>query len=283
MTITVLNTPESHLGEGIFLDKSSMHLFWVDISNSRLFHYDITNKKLINIYELAHNPSCIFSVEENVLTYVDSEGIKEISILVKTSPTVKTHIPHNSKEFRANDGIALPGGNVIFGTMSFQPEEVAGEIYTLNAAGNEVIAHRLGIHIPNTFIAHKSRLYLSDSLKKRTYVVDLNRQGCPIKSTLTLWKDFSNFSYTPDGGCISEKGYLHIALWGGAAISVFDQNGNTMREIALPVLNPTNCVLLDSRWLFVTSAQEGMTEVQLNEYPLSGKTLFLDLGSDYEY
>ncbi|WP_417698672.1 SMP-30/gluconolactonase/LRE family protein, partial [Psychromonas sp.] len=162
-------------------------------------------------------------------------------------------------------------------------DQGGGKVYTLKNKPREVSTHEVGIHIPNTFIPFQNRLYLSDSLLQRTYVLDLSQENGLSEEALVLWKDFSDCAYTPDGGCISKRGYLHIALWDGSAIGVFDKDGSTMQHIVLPVLKPTNCTLLDNRWLYVTSAREGMTGEQLGVYPLSGKTLVVDLGDDYEY
>lgn len=177
----------------------------------------------------------------------------------------------------------MSNGNLIFGTMSFEPEKAVGKIYTWNNHNNVMKSHELGIHIPNTFIFSEDCVYLSDSLLQRTYILQLKDLNFLSRDDLTLWKDFSDCTYTPDGGFISKRGYLHIALWDGCAIAVFDKDGNLMHEIVLPVLKPTNCVLLNNRWLYVTSAKEGMTKEQLLKYPLSGRTLQVDLGVDYEY
>lgn len=282
MDIKALNTSASGLGEGIFLDQEQMKLYWVDINSSKLFHYDLIRNKLASTYELKNNPSCIFSVSESLLTYVDAEGINEICTITGTVSRIAGHIEHNSIEFRANDGVVLADGRLIFGTMSFNPDREAGKIYTLDK--NKMFnAYKLGIHIPNTFIVFNDNLYISDSLKQCTYTLKFKVDGLLDTESLTLWRDFSNCSYTPDGGCISQKGYLHIALWDGAAVGVFNQKGDVIKTISLPVLRPTNCILLENRWLYVTSAREGMTNAQLRQYPLSGKTLVVDLGVSYEY
>ncbi|QTE85286.1 SMP-30/gluconolactonase/LRE family protein [Shewanella algae] len=283
MSITTLDTPASELGEGIFLDEKSMILYWVDINNSKLFQYDLNIDELITTYQLAMNPSCILSVVEGLLTYIDSEGIKQLCTATGKLSLVIRHLAHDARGFRANDGVKLPNGNLVFGTMSFHPEQTVGKIYTLNSHDNDMKVHQLGIHIPNTFIPSEDCVYLSDSLLQRTYILNLKDLNCLTCDNLILWKDFSDYHFTPDGGCISERGYLHIALWDGAAIGVFDKDGNVMHEIVLPVLKPTNCTLLDNRWLYVTSAREGMTESQLHKYPLSGRTLLVDLGVDYVY
>ncbi len=98
-----------------------------------------------------------------------------------------------------------------------------------------------------------------------------------------MWKDFSNEEYTPDGGFLSDRGYVHLALWDGAAILVLNQNGEEVNKIKLPVLRPTNCSIYKNRWLYVTSASDDMTNEQLELYPLSGKTLVVDLGNNYEF
>ncbi|GAL22066.1 gluconolactonase [Vibrio maritimus] len=282
MSFKVLDAPASDLGEGIFLDKNSMVLYWVDINNNNLFKYDILTNKLLSKIEVPNNPSCIISVQEDRVTYTDSESVSTICSRTGKISRLFDHIGHDPVNFRANDGVALSDGCMIYGTMSFHPELIAGKIYVLEK-NKTLKAHDLGIHIPNTFISSNEHIYVSDSLKKCTYVVNVEENNVIDENSLRIWKNFSNCSYTPDGGCISSKGYLHIALWDGASIGVFDQNGKNMKKIHLPVLKPTNCIISENRWLYVTSAKEGMTQKQLNKYPLSGKTLVVDLGDDYEY
>lgn len=282
MDIKALDTPASDLGEGVFLDQESMKLYWVDINSSKLFQYDLMANELLRTYELKSNPSCIFSVCGSLLTYVDAEGVKEICTKTGNVSRVTSHIEHNSIEFRANDGVVLSNGCIVFGTMSFNPNQAVGKLYTLDH-NKALKAYELGIRIPNTFIPSNDLLYVSDSLVQCTYTIKLQQGNIIDRGSLTLWKDFSNCTYTPDGGCISTQGYLHIALWDGSAVGVFDSSGNVMKTISLPVLRPTSCVFLGNRWLYVTSAREGMTDEQLSEYPLSGKTLVVDLGNDYEY
>lgn len=281
MNINVLNAPISELGEGIYLDRESCRLYWVDINKSILYQYDIEANQLVNTFKLVGNPSCIFSVSDESLVYADRIGIKRLNLKDETVSALSTHPLHNAELFRANDGTLLSDGSLLYGTMSFSPENESGKIYCVDSNGN-VLSYKLGIHIPNTFIYADNNLFISDSLKQYVYILDLTnfKEG---NVSLKVWKDFSKFDYTPDGGCISKKGFIHIALWNGAAIIVLDQNGKLMRLIELPVLKPTNCEIHNNRWLYVTSAREGMTPAQLKQYPLSGNTLVVDLGNNYEY
>jgi sugar lactone lactonase YvrE len=279
MNIRALNAPASELGEGIFIDKVSKRLYWVDINNSNLFQYSLDEDKLLNTFDLKEYPSCIFSATKSSLIYSDSHGVKSLCLESGESLTQSCHPHHDPEKHRANDGVFLNDGSKLYGTMSYVPSEHAGKIYRQDLSG-KIEAFDLGIHIPNTFIQVENKVFISDSLKQCTY--ELNLATLEEKSQ-TLWRDFSEHRYTPDGGCVSDRGYLHIALWDGASIGVFDITGALMRYIDLPVLRPTNCQILDNRWLYVTSASENMTEEQKIKYPQSGKTLVLDLGNNYEY
>ncbi|MEJ2767034.1 SMP-30/gluconolactonase/LRE family protein [Photobacterium sp. MCCC 1A19761] len=279
MGIKVLKTPASELGEGVFLDKMTQKLYWLDIVNNNLYQYSLREDKLINTFALEGNPSCIFSVSDESLTYVNNVGVKQVNLIDGTTKLQVIHSKHCPKKLRANDGVVLSDSSIIYGTMGYSPEVEEGKIYRLDKKGR-VNVYELGVRIPNTFIEFDNKLLVSDSLKQRIYEIDLIHSQEP---QLRLWKDFSSSNYTPDGGCLSERGYVHVALWDGSAIAVMDENGKVVRKVDLPVLRPTNCIIYANRWLYVTSAYEGMTEAQLEKYPLSGKTLEIDLGSNYDY
>lgn len=281
MNIKVLNAPASELGEGIYLDRKSFRLYWVDITKSKLYQYNIETDQLVNTYKLVGNPSCIFSASDDSLVFADRNGLNLLDLKDGTTSILNVHPSHNSELYRANDGIRLNDGHLLYGTMSFSPENESGKIYYQDYNGI-TLPYDLGIHIPNTFIQAGNKVFISDSLKQCTYLLEIEhlKKG---EVALKVWKDFSKFDYTPDGGTLSRRGNLHIALWDGAAVAVFDQNGKMLQLIDLPVLKPTNCEIYNNRWLYVTSAREDMTPAQLEQYPLSGKTLMVDLGNNYEY
>lgn len=281
MIVKVIDAPKSNLGEGIYLDRSSSELYWLDIIGNSIYRYDLRNNVLINDYKVELNPSCILSISDSFIKYVDREGVKKIDKITGKQVCNILSVNHDTIEYRANDGVELRNGSIVFGSMSTENNENPGLIYTI--VNGEITPYDFGIGIPNTFVYDEEYLYISDSYNKKTYKIKTTSSLRFESEGLQLWKDFSDKDYTPDGGCISEKGYLHIALWGGGAVGVYDKYGNTKKMITLPVLQPTNCIILDNRWLFITSAFEGMTEEQLKEYPLSGQTLVVDLGNNYEY
>ena len=68
-------------------------------------------------------------------------------------------------------------------------------------------------------------------------------------------------------------GNLWIALWGGAQVTKWNPNtGKLLEQIPVPALQSSACVFggKDMNELYVTSARVGMSDANLQKYPLSG-------------
>jgi sugar lactone lactonase YvrE len=77
----------------------------------------------------------------------------------------------------------------------------------------------------------------------------------------------------PDGMAMDEEGKLWIALWGGFGVGRFDpQNGKMISFIELPVPHVTCCAFTgeDRRTLLITTAKKGLSQQELDQFPLSG-------------
>jgi sugar lactone lactonase YvrE len=77
----------------------------------------------------------------------------------------------------------------------------------------------------------------------------------------------------PDGMTSDASGRLWVALWGGAALTVWDPaNGALLEKIELPAKNVTSCAFggPDGSQLYVTSARKGLDAADLSAYPSSG-------------
>lgn len=272
MQIETLDAPSSILGEGLFLDVSTGSLFWVDILGNKIYQYSINSKKLVRLFDIPLNPSSILDLTNNRLKYTNKLGVAQLNL---TNGRIEqlVDILHDVKLFRSNDGVKLKDGNFIFGTMAYQPDKLPGIIYKTNTK-KSISAFDLEINIPNTFIELEDEILISDSYKKITYSYPKDLNNKP-----RIWADFSKEQFTPDGGELTEDNRIFIAMWGGAKIAELSIDGEIIQYINLPVLNPTNCTLASDNWLYVTSAKQGLTDHQLAEYPLSGKTIKIDLGS----
>jgi sugar lactone lactonase YvrE len=275
MNIEILDAPAAILGEGMLFDKSSATLFWVDIIGNKIFQFSTHKQELTEIFDVPLNPSSILDIDNNKIIFTNNEGVASLDL---SDGKIKqlSKLPHDSSLYRSNDGVKLSDGNYIFGTMGFQPADKVGIIYKgKNAKSLETI--ELGIHIPNTFLELKDELLISDSYKQLIYSVSKN-----LKTKPRVWANFSNEFFTPDGGTITKDHRIFIAMWGGSRILELSVKGKIVQSIALPVLQPTNCIIADDNNLYITSAKEGLNVTQLANFPLSGKTFRVYLGNNNE-
>ena len=78
---------------------------------------------------------------------------------------------------------------------------------------------------------------------------------------------------SPDGMCVDSEGMLWVAFWGGARVGRYDPvTGKQVVEITVPALHVTSCCFggTDLQTLYITTARQGLSQQQLQEYPLSG-------------
>jgi sugar lactone lactonase YvrE len=89
---------------------------------------------------------------------------------------------------------------------------------------------------------------------------------------LSQWYQ-SESGVSPDGGCLLPDGRVAVAMWDGACVRIFDPNGALSCEVPVAAKRPTN-VKYDGSLdrIVVTSAYEGLGDVQLQRYPMSGAT-----------
>lgn len=275
MNIEILDAPATILGEGIFFDKYSATLFWVDIIGNKIFQFSTYKQELTEIFDVPLNPSSILEKEVNKLIFTNNKGIAKLDLNNGKIEQIIT-VLHDSSLYRSNDGIKLSDGDYIFGTMGFQPDDNVGMIYKGKNAYN-LEPTQVGIHIPNTFIELNDELLISDSYKQLIYSFSKDLNSKP-----KVWANFSNEVFTPDGGTITKDERIFIAMWGGSRVLELSLEGEILCSIGLPVLQPTNCILADDNCLYITSAKEGLNDTQLAEFPLSGKTFRVHLGNNNE-
>ncbi len=263
------------LGEGIYLDAKYKYIYWVDIIKSIIYRKSISaNEKHFEIYSVGNMPSAILSVENNIIKFVDKKGICTFNINEnKYRVLLPTPYQSKNKNYRANDATVLKNGNILYGTMHLPPDIEQGKLYISNSVCISELTNSQ-MSIPNTFIELDKGVLVSDSLEQIIFFLSIEFNNVCNKK---IWKNFTGTCHIPDGGCVDSSGNIYIAMWDGFCVCIFDINGNKLNKIELPVPRPTNCVLVDDRWLYISSAKEGLSEEELELYPLSGSILVVDL------
>jgi sugar lactone lactonase YvrE len=212
---------------------------------------------------------------ENGFSFVDLE--KET---VEPVVDPEEHINGN----RFNDGKCDPAGRFWAGTMALTEETGAGNLYVLHPdlsfekkIGNVSISNGIA------WSRDEKIMYYIDSPTRQVVCYDYNKnsgQICNPNAIITL--DVSE-GY-PDGMTIDNEGMLWIAHWGGWKITRWDpMAGKKLMQIVMPVSQVTSCTFggEDFHDLYITSANKGLSQKQLQREPLAG-SLFVIKNCGYK-
>lgn len=275
MNISVFAACACTLGEGIYFDELRRYIYWVDIVESNIYRKSVDGfDGKYETFSAGNLPSAILTVSDDVVTYLDKTGICILNVKMQNISSL-SKTPYVEQEgYRGNDATVLDDGSILYGTMYQYPQKKESALYRL-VSGNVNELKGISFGIPNTFIELDNEILVSDSLEKRVYSISKNFD---VKIEKNLWKDFSTSDCTPDGGCADKHGNIYISMWDGFCVCVLDRDGNEKYRVDLPVPRPTNCTLVDERWLYVTTAREGLTDELLRKYPLSGSVFVIDMG-----
>jgi sugar lactone lactonase YvrE len=252
------------LGEGPAWDAKSGILYWVDILEKRVY----AGTQLLA--QLDDTVGCLAPCKDGHLIL----GLRlRFADLDPASGKITDLAPLNEPPGnRFNDGKCDPAGRFLAGTMDMDGKEASGSLYSFN--GQEVACLLGGIHISNglAWSPDYRTLYYIDTptheVKAFDYELDTGRIGNP-RVAIHVPEPLGS----PDGMTSDTKGHLWIAIWGGAQVTRWDPvAGRLLEQVSVPALHTSSCVFggRDRNELYVTSARTGMSEADLNKYPLSG-------------
>lgn len=256
------------LGECVLWDDRKQSFWWTDIQASKLFEYDYIKRKLVVHSVPERLASFGFTEDKDTLVCAFASGFAlynpisaQIDWLAKPEP----HLPFN----RFNDGRVDREGRFWAGTMAEQGSDAQGSLYCLNQRECTKIFSDIGIPNSLCWSPDGNKLYFADSTTHTIQVHEFEQLNArPANAKL-----FANTTpHAPDGSTVDADGCLWNALWGGGKVIRYNPEGTLTDELQLPVSQPT-CVAfggVDMNLLFVSTANEGLTDKQLKQQPQAG-------------
>jgi len=137
--------------------------------------------------------------------------------------------------------------------------------------------HKLfgNLTIPNAicFAPDRSCAFFADTAIGIVWRQPLDGDGWPL-GLRTVFLDFSDQSFGPDGAVTDAQGNFWNAQWGAGRVAAYDQSGTFLRAVDLPA-GQTSCPAFggpDLSDLFVTSATENLSAQDLKTTPEHGQT-----------
>ena len=266
----------NYLGEGVLWCERSAHVFWTDIGAQKL-HAMHPASGVAREWLMPERLCCFsFTADADVLLLGLASRLALFNLQTLALSEICT-VEADLATTRVNDGRCDRQGRFVFGTLDEALERQAiGSFYRLNG---DLTLERLplpGVAISNSicFSVDGSAMYFCDSMERIIYRWDgyALDNSADIRVFADLNGDPGADGGAPDGATIDADGFLWSAQWGSARVTRYAPDGAIDCIVSLPVTQPS-CVCLGGAQLdhlFVTTAQESLSNAQLARQPQAG-------------
>lgn len=275
---SILGEARCTLGDGPAYDAASDTAYWFDILEQKLFEATLYDN-LVTHQRLPLMASALAAVDGDRQILATENGLY---VRWRTSGTLTQFcaIDADKPAMRSNDARAHPSGAFWFSMMSKSAKAGAASIYAMT--NGHVALLFSGLTIPNSicFSADGSYGFFSDTALNALYRVRLDpASGLPCDAPVRL--HLADGGKGLDGAAVDHDGLLWLARWGGSRVDAFTPQGEPVRSLTVPALQPSCPLFVGRRFdrLLVTSAREGQDEAARAADALGGATFLLAAGA----
>lgn len=268
-------------GEGAIWHPDRNTLFWVDIEGQSLYEY-FPKQKDCHFWRFDRMVSSVVPETDSTMIVALQDEIIRFHLQDESESPI-TPIPVNGGKLRCNDGKCDPAGRLWVGTMCLHgaPKKSAS-LYRVASNGSvkEQVSH---VSISNGIVwsSNKKYMYYIDTPTRKIvrYRYD-NKSGDILYDGVAV--HIPEGTGSPDGMTIDSDDNLWVAQWGGGGVYCYNPyTGELLVKVVVPAPNVASCAFGGSRLdvLYITTARAGLSEEQLEEYPLSGSLFYCKPGA----
>ena len=260
---------QAMLGEGPLWVAREQCIYWVDILSCEVHRYHIHSGEQTSWHFEQEITSLTARAGGGFMaTGRDGFGLLDLERCeISEVNFPETSLPDN----RFNDGKVDAHGRYWAGSMDDKQTDYSGALYMLDEH-KQCHKKDSGYIITNgpAFSVDSTRMYHTETKLGEVFAFDIDAQG-----ELSNKRSFARFSPEqglPDGMTVDAQDYLWVAHFGGHGITRFSPEGKVIDRIELPVPNITSCTFAGDALdrMFITTARVGLSEEQLEKYPLAG-------------
>ncbi len=264
----------SQTGEGPLWNQRDRKVYWVDIPPGRLYRYDPdTGDNAIVYQHSAAIGGYTFQADGSILLFCAKGQIlrwqeEEITTIVEEI--------RGESDGRFNDVIAGPDGHVFCGTMP--TANGRARLYRLELDGSlTTLLDDIGLSNGFGFSPDNRTLYHTDTTEGVIYRLDYETGTGEVSNRQVLVRVAAGEGM-PDGMAVDAEGAIWSARWDGHAIYKYDQAGEMLEMVPLPVRKVSSLTFGgdDLGTAYVTTA--GGSARGDVEGPLAGSLFRIDLG-----
>ncbi len=259
-------------GENPVWNEKEQRLYWIDIEEPALHRLDpatgadesFETPARIGSFALCESGAILVALRSGLARIRTESGAFE--------PLCAP--PYNPLSHRFNDGKCDARGRFWVGTMQ-EKLRGFGDAQTPAAKPVSVYTCRSGLQERNACAVIANGIAWSPD-SRTMYFTDTHAGtiwafGYDLETTsLSSRRVFAQFDVekgSPDGAAVDAEGFYWCALYGGSRVLRLAPDGQIVRQIELPVSQPTMCAFGDADYetLYITSAAHG-----LKNEPLAG-------------
>jgi len=277
MDIERIGRFRNQLGESCVWSEQEQALYWVDVRVGQVFRFD-HGTGAVETIDLPEMVGSLALRKSGGVIVAMQTGIAALNWETRRlMPLARPEA--GSPDRRFNDGRCDRKGRFWVGTMDDVARGPTGTLYRLdNERRLQPVIERITIPNSLAWSPEGDVMYLSDTPSHtiRRYDFDIE-SGIP--SAGRRFATTSNGA-EPDGSTVDAEGCLWNAEYNGWRITRYDPAGKIDRVIDLPIQRPTCCAFGGPHLttLFVTTAAQRLSESELDEQPLAGGLLAIDVG-----
>lgn len=275
-SVSVFSDHICQLGEGPSYDPGTDTLFWFDIVNGKLLEKPLAGA--LKVHDLGLMASAIAVIDDDRQLIATEVGLQVRD--VKTGKlTLHTPIEADNPATRSNDSRVHPCGAFWVGTMGKDEGKGAGSIYWFFKGELRRLFADITVSNSICFSEDGTIAYYTDTATGLLMRVACDpATGLPTGEPKVFVDHRSQKGYV-DGSVVDRDGVLWNAVWGGKAVKAYSPDGALLREIPMPVTQPSCSAFVGQKAdrIAVTSAWKGKDEKQRALDPQAGMTFLLDI------
>jgi len=240
------------LGECPVWNSSLNALFWCDIECGEIWRYCPDTGDAGIIAKLDMKVGGFAFTPENEMILCSDKGVFRLR-LKSNDPELLFEIDFLPGEM-FNDITTDPYGRIFGGTLRHGTRD--GKLYRIeNGVAPVVVLEDLGCSNGMTFSLDQRIFYHTDSHDYRITQYRYDVKSGQISEPEVFYQG-SKDTGLPDGVTIDTDGNLWSAFWGAGCVRKFSKGGALLKEISLPVSQPTSVMFggKDLTDLYVTTA-----------------------------
>jgi sugar lactone lactonase YvrE len=268
------------LGEGPLWVAEQQALYWIDIHQDNLIRYRPALDRS-EVRKLPHRPTSLCVRSDGLLLVSYKAGLGTIDFEAGRAQD----LPVSGVDFGReafNDSACDRLGRLWIGTRDPQPVAAApvGRLYRMQG-------DLAAVCVDDGFVISNGRawspdgrtMYHTDSVPGRIDAYDFDLESGAL-SNRRVFVDYAGKGCRPDGCTVDAEGGLWVAEVEGWRVARYRPDGSLDRQVALPFRKPSSVMFGGPGLgtLYVTSVTAGLTPQELEEQPLAGMLVALELG-----